>query len=149
MRLHTRVYGHRKETLHWKLTVGEKSLAAPGNRTCVGSVPVRCSTNWSTSPPIYIYIWYAWMVCGMYVWYDPIYTGTDADTNKILYQRARYKITYRRSDNTRENCPSHTGSRRYATVDWMCDRLSQHVAHYLTASPVSYRLCAGRPQLAT
>ena len=32
--------------------LGEKSLAAPGNRTCVGNVPVRCSTNWSTSPPL-------------------------------------------------------------------------------------------------
>ena len=38
-------------SLHWKLTLGEKSLAAPGNRNCVGSVPVRCSTNWATSPP--------------------------------------------------------------------------------------------------
>ena len=28
----------------------KKSLAAPGNRTCVGSVPVRCCTNWATSP---------------------------------------------------------------------------------------------------
>ena len=40
-----------KESLHWKLTIGEKSLTAPGNRTCVGGVPVRCSTNWATSPP--------------------------------------------------------------------------------------------------
>ena len=39
------------ESLHWKLTLGEKSLAAPGNRTCVGGVPVRCCTNWATSPP--------------------------------------------------------------------------------------------------
>ena len=39
-----------EESLHWKLTPGEKFLAAPGNRTCVGSVPVRCSANWATSP---------------------------------------------------------------------------------------------------
>ena len=36
-----------------ELTVGEKFLAAPGNRTCVGGVPVRCSTNWATSPPLF------------------------------------------------------------------------------------------------
>ena len=41
-----------KESLHWKLTQGEKSLAAPGYRTCVSSVPVRCSTNRVTSLPI-------------------------------------------------------------------------------------------------
>ena len=35
----------------WKLTLGEKSLAAPGNRTCVSGVPVRCSINWAASPP--------------------------------------------------------------------------------------------------
>ena len=34
------------------MTLGEKkSLATPGNRTCVGDVPVLCSTNWTTSPP--------------------------------------------------------------------------------------------------
>ena len=38
------------ENLHWKWTLGENSLAAPGNRTCVSGVPVRCSTNWTTSP---------------------------------------------------------------------------------------------------
>ena len=40
-----------QESLHWKLTVAEKSLAAPGNRICVGSVLFWCSTNWATSPP--------------------------------------------------------------------------------------------------
>ena len=29
------MYGHRK-SLHWKLTLGEKSFAAPRNQTCVG-----------------------------------------------------------------------------------------------------------------
>ena len=41
--------------LHWKLTLGEKILAAPGNRTCVacvGVVPVWCSINWATSQPL-------------------------------------------------------------------------------------------------
>ena len=33
------------ESLHWKLTQGEKSLAELGNRTCVGGVLVRRSTN--------------------------------------------------------------------------------------------------------
>ena len=32
------------------LTHGEKSLAAPGNRTCVGGVPVRCSNQLSYIP---------------------------------------------------------------------------------------------------
>ena len=36
-----------------KLTQGEKSLAAPGNRTCVRGVPVRRFINWATSPPQY------------------------------------------------------------------------------------------------
>ena len=47
-----------KESLHWKLTLGEKKfLAAPGNQTCVSGVPVRCFTSWATSPPPkYIYI---------------------------------------------------------------------------------------------
>ena len=30
------------KSLHWKLTLGRKSLAAPGNRTCVSGVTVRC-----------------------------------------------------------------------------------------------------------
>ena len=41
-----------KESLHRKLTLGEKkeSLAAPGNRTCTSGVPLRRFTNWATSP---------------------------------------------------------------------------------------------------
>ena len=31
------MYGHAGESLHWNLTLGEKSLAAPGNRTCVSA----------------------------------------------------------------------------------------------------------------
>ena len=31
--------------------LGEKSLGAPGNRTCVSDVPVRRCTNWATSNP--------------------------------------------------------------------------------------------------
>ena len=34
------------ESLHWKLTLGGKSLASPGNRTCISGVPVRRSNNW-------------------------------------------------------------------------------------------------------
>ena len=40
-----------RQSLHWKLTLGEKSLAVPGNRICLSGVPVRRSTNWATSPP--------------------------------------------------------------------------------------------------
>ena len=32
-------------------TERKKSLAAPGNRTCFGGLPIRRSTNWATSPP--------------------------------------------------------------------------------------------------
>ena len=32
------LYGHRTR-VHWKLTLGEKSIAAPGTRTHVGIVP--------------------------------------------------------------------------------------------------------------
>ena len=39
------------ESLHWKMTLGEKSLAVPGNRTCVSDLMIRCSTIWATSPP--------------------------------------------------------------------------------------------------
>ena len=53
----------RRESLNWWLTLGEKSLAAPGNRTCVGSVPVRCSTNWATSLPM-TSVWDAHIYCG-------------------------------------------------------------------------------------
>ena len=38
-------------SLHWKLTLKENSLAAPGNRTCASSMPAGHSTNWTTSPP--------------------------------------------------------------------------------------------------
>ena len=41
------MYGHRKRAD----SLGEESLAAPGNRTCLSGVPVRRSTNWATSPP--------------------------------------------------------------------------------------------------
>ena len=44
------VYGHTSGSLHWKLTVGEKSLAALGNRTCVSGVMVRCSNQLSYIP---------------------------------------------------------------------------------------------------
>ena len=44
------LYGHRK-SLHWKLTLGEKSLAPSGNRTSLSGVPVLHSTSWATSPP--------------------------------------------------------------------------------------------------
>ena len=39
------------ESLHWKLALGEKSLATPGNRTCLNGAPAWCSTSWATSSP--------------------------------------------------------------------------------------------------
>ena len=38
------------KSLHWKLTLGEKSLAAPGNGTCVSGVTVWCSKQLSYIP---------------------------------------------------------------------------------------------------
>ena len=37
-----------------KVNCGRKSLAAPGNSTCIGSVPIRCSTNRATAPPHFV-----------------------------------------------------------------------------------------------
>ena len=48
---HRGIYGHTKESLHWKLTLGEKSLASLGNRTCVSSMLVQHSAKWATSTP--------------------------------------------------------------------------------------------------
>ena len=39
------------ESLHWKLTLGRKSLDAPRIQTCISGVTVWCSTNWATSHP--------------------------------------------------------------------------------------------------
>ena len=38
------------ENMHWKLALGEKSLAALENGTCLSSMPDLHSTNWATSP---------------------------------------------------------------------------------------------------
>ena len=45
-----------KESLHWKLILGRESLAAPGNRTCVSGVTVRCYNHLSYIP--------SWQFCG-------------------------------------------------------------------------------------
>ena len=49
------------ESLHWKLTPGRKSLAAPGNRTCISCVTVVCFNQPSDipSPPKKS----AWVAC--------------------------------------------------------------------------------------
>ena len=39
-----------RESLHWKLTLGRKSLATPGNWTCISSVMVRYSNRPSYIP---------------------------------------------------------------------------------------------------
>ena len=39
-----------KKSLHWKLTLGRKSFAAPGSRTYFSGVPARCCTQRATSP---------------------------------------------------------------------------------------------------
>ena len=57
-RLYVYNYVHCKESLHWRLTLEEKSPAAPGIRTCIRLVPgvlVRRSTSWAilTSVPVF------------------------------------------------------------------------------------------------
>ena len=37
----------------WKLTLGEKSFAASGNRSCLCDVPVQRPNTWATSPPFH------------------------------------------------------------------------------------------------
>ena len=39
-----------KKSLYWKLTLGRKSVAAPGNQTWVRGVTVRCANQLSYSP---------------------------------------------------------------------------------------------------
>ena len=42
------------KSLHWRWTLWKKSLATLGNRTCISSVMVRCTTSWAASPPTLI-----------------------------------------------------------------------------------------------
>ena len=64
MFMHAVVHGNvqtPQESLHWKLTLGEKSFATMGNH-CVSGVPVQHSTNLATSAPLefcvdHIFIW--------------------------------------------------------------------------------------------
>ena len=53
MLMHAIVHGDvrtPKESLHWKLSFGRKSLVAPGNQTFVSGVTVRCSNQLSYIP---------------------------------------------------------------------------------------------------
>ena len=49
---HEGVWTHVRESAG-KLTLGEKSLAAPGNRTCVSGMVVRCSNQVSYIPTLH------------------------------------------------------------------------------------------------
>ena len=49
-----RLCRHCKRVWTKKLNLGERSLAAPGNRTCLSSMAVWSLTNWATSPPFCI-----------------------------------------------------------------------------------------------
>ena len=54
MQLHTGAVWTPQESLHWKLTLGEKSLAASGTWTCISIAPgcsVGLSTNWAILAP--------------------------------------------------------------------------------------------------
>ena len=43
-----------KESLHWKLTLGRKSFASPGNWTCVSSMMVWCFNQLSYIPSLFV-----------------------------------------------------------------------------------------------
>ena len=47
-------FAHGAVRTHRKLTLGEKSLAAPGNRTSVSGVTVWCSANELHPHPLYV-----------------------------------------------------------------------------------------------
>ena len=49
---------NKKANKHWKLTPGEKSLATPGNRTCLSSVQVWCSAKQAMCQP-HVWKWCA------------------------------------------------------------------------------------------
>ena len=49
--LHMGAHGHPKRVCTESWPWEKKSLATLGNQTCVGGVPVWCSTNWATSLP--------------------------------------------------------------------------------------------------
>ena len=52
MWLHMGAVRTQHESLHWKLTLGEKSLVSAGNWTCISIVPgfaVWCPTSWAVS----------------------------------------------------------------------------------------------------
>ena len=54
------------ESLHWKLTLGRKSLAATGNRTCVSGMTVRCSNQLSYIPSTPRHNLQNWLIITVY-----------------------------------------------------------------------------------
>ena len=62
MRLHAGAVQTPWESLHWKLTLGEKSLATPGTRTCISiapGFPVGWSTRWAIPPLLSMFCTYS------------------------------------------------------------------------------------------
>ena len=58
-----------------KVNCGRKSLAAPGNSTCIGSVPIRCSTNRATAPPHFVSVQnFSFSVVWHLVWWPTCYS---------------------------------------------------------------------------
>ena len=68
-------------SLHWKLTLGENSLAAPGNRTCVSGVPVQWSTNWATAPHLLTFFIPLYRICWPTVWRIWLRCGTRSSSS--------------------------------------------------------------------
>ena len=59
MWVHKGVYTHHVR-MHWKVTLGRKSLAAPGNWTCGSGMMVRCSNQLSYIPTSMLYNHQPW-----------------------------------------------------------------------------------------
>ena len=78
------LYGHRQESLHWKLILGEKSLAAPGTRTRVSTAPGFSS---QTLYPLS----YPGPISGS----DCIYTKvTRVSTAPVFFSQTLYPLSY-------------------------------------------------------
>ena len=119
MWMHTIAHGDVRtpqESLHWKLSLRQKSLAAPGNPTYVSGVPVRLRTNWATSlPKISVQTWKKFFEClGIQV----AVVCFDGDWN-VLNNAFPVPV---------DACPLRPG-RRHALLEWLnCSHYNGPVA---------------------
>ena len=127
-----------KESLHWMLTLGRKSLAAPGNRTCVSGVTVRCSdqlsyipsdlvrsdalTNWATS---------------LLILYGPMLWPTELHPFWSCTVRCSNQLSYIPSDlvcdKTKLSCRSTLDPEAYRMVCQL--EMPANIIDHVTATP--------------